>query len=223
MEEKLRRAREELEERVRERTEELARANAELREEHSLFIGGPTVVFKWQAAPGWPVDYVSPNVTEQFGYSPEELVGGRRPYESLIHPDDRERIAHEIRRYDQSEIRSYQQIYRLAHARGHYRWVNDFTVLFRGDDGLVTHYHGYVLDITEEKEAKEELERHRDHLEEIVEKRTAELKGMVDAMARRVVRMSDLEIENDQLKEQIRKVGLVPAGEEKEETEEIDS
>ncbi len=217
MEEMLERAREELEVRVRQRTAELARANAELREEHSLFIGGPTVVFKWKAAFGWPVEYVSPNVTEQFGYRPEDLLDGRRSYESIIHPDDRERVASEIRRYDQSDVRSYQQIYRLAHARGHYRWVNDFTVLFRDDEGRVTHYHGYVLDITEEKEAKEELERHRDHLEELVEKRTAELKGMVDAMARRVVRMSDLEIENEQLKEQIRKVGLVPAGEDGEE------
>ena len=45
----------------------------------------------------------------------------------------------------------------------------------RQDDGLVTHYLTVKQDITENKKIGEELDRHRHHLEELVEHRTAEL------------------------------------------------
>ncbi len=80
----------------------------------------------------------------------------------------------------------------------------------RAPDGKIIHYHGYVFDITKRKHDEEELKKYREHLEELVEKRTAELQGMIDAMARRVVRMADLDILAERLKEQIRSAGLVP-------------
>ncbi|MEA1926654.1 MAG: hypothetical protein U9N73_00490, partial [Candidatus Auribacterota bacterium] len=67
-------------------------------------------------------------------------------------------------------------------------------------------------DVTEQKEAEKELNEHRRNLEKQVEKRTSELKAMVDAMAHRVVRMSDLEILVKKLKNQIRSAGLTPIG-----------
>ncbi|MDP8237366.1 MAG: PAS domain S-box protein [Candidatus Erginobacter occultus] len=200
----------ELEEKVRRRTEELDRANRELRDEHRLFIGGPTVVIKWQAAPGWPVEYVSPNVEIQFGYPPGEFTGSGFLYESIIHPEDRERIAGEITERVAAGKNSYEQVYRIAHRSGEWRWVSDFTVVERNGGGDITHYHGYVLDITERKNTEEELKRHREHLEDLVGKRTAELTGMVDAMARRVVRTSDLEIAVERLKDRLREAGLDP-------------
>lgn len=38
----------------------LAESEAMLREERRLFIGGPTVIFRWEARRDWPVSYVSP-------------------------------------------------------------------------------------------------------------------------------------------------------------------
>ncbi len=46
----------------------------------------------------------------------------------------------------------------------------------RQPDGRITHYVAVKKDITEQKRVAEELERHREHLEELVEKRTAELR-----------------------------------------------
>ncbi len=45
----------------------------QLAQERGLFIAGPTVAFKWRASEGWPVEYVSPNIRQQFGFLPEEL------------------------------------------------------------------------------------------------------------------------------------------------------
>lgn len=208
--EKLLAAYEDLEEKVRQRTEELDRANRELRAEHRLFIGGPTVVLKWKAAPGRPVEYVSPNVEIQFGYPPGEFTAPDFSYESIIHLEDRERVAGEVEDNVAAGREAFEQVYRIAARSGDYRCVSDFTVVERNGDGRVTHYHGYVLDITERKKAEEELSRHREHLEELVAKRTAELTGMVDAMARRVVRTADLEIAVERLKGRLRKAGFDP-------------
>ena len=54
----------------------------ELGLERGLFIGGPTVVFKWRNESGWPIEYVSPNVQSQFGYEQKNLTSGEIPYAS---------------------------------------------------------------------------------------------------------------------------------------------
>ena len=59
-------------------------------------------------------------------------------------------------------------------------------------------------DITARKQAEEELTKQHERLEEKVAARTAELKGMVDAMAGRVVRMADLETEIEELKAKLK-------------------
>ncbi|HDL64244.1 MAG TPA: PAS domain S-box protein [Proteobacteria bacterium] len=215
---------EDMEKEVRDRTEELTRSNEKLkreiierkraeeklREEHQLFIGGPTVVFKWRAEPGWPVEYVSLNVESQFGYRPDDFISGRILYESIIHPDDLPRIAQEVKKYSETGKVFFEQTYRIAHVQGNYCWVNDRTVISRNSDGKIDHYYGYLFDITERKINEDELKKHRDHLEELVQKRTLELNAMVDAMARRVVRMSDLEVLVEALNNQILSAGLKP-------------
>lgn len=217
---------EEMEQKVRDRTEELTAANEnlkreiiereraeeELKEEHRLFIDGPTVVFKWRAEPGWPVEYVSLNVESQFGYRQDDFISGRILYESIIHPDDLPRITGEVEEYSETGEVFFEQTYRILHAQGHYCWVNDRTVITRTSEGKIDHYYGYLFDITERKYNEDELKKHRDHLEELVKKRTSELNAMVDAMARRVVRMSDLEVLVESLNNQIRSAGLKPIG-----------
>lgn len=123
----------------RKRVEDLLRA------ERGLFVEGPTVVFKWQNREGWPVEYVSPNVAAQFGYTPEDLTSGKVPYASIVHPDDLARVGAEVSAFSKQGLASFDQIYRIAHADGLYCWINDFTTVIRGQDGAITHYLGYIL------------------------------------------------------------------------------
>lgn len=156
---------------------ERKRAEVMLREERGLFAGGPTVVFKWRAEAGWPVEYVSPNVLDQFGYAPYQLTEGEVSFGTLIHPDDAGRISAEVAEYTGQGRTAYEQEYRIAHADGSYRWIYDFTIVIYKARGKAEHFLGYVFDITERKQAEEELRKHREHLEELVEARTQDLRA----------------------------------------------
>lgn len=134
-------------------------AEEALRDERQLFVAGPTVVFKWDAAVGWPIAYVSPNILEQFGYDAAELMAEQVHFAPLIHPDDLPQIAQEVEAYTKTRQNHFVQEYRLAHAAGGYRWVYDFTTVVRDEQGWVKHYQGYVMDMTARREAEEQLRR----------------------------------------------------------------
>jgi PAS domain S-box-containing protein len=95
-------------------------------------------------------------VEEQFGYRPETFTRDNLRYDAVIHPDDLQRVLGELQHYRQRKIERFEQKYRIRRADGEYRWVDDFTVLVRDAKGEVTHYHGYVLDVTDRIAAEEE-------------------------------------------------------------------
>jgi len=122
-----------------------------LRAERSLFMGGPTIVFLWENADGWPVEYVSPNVYQILGYRVDDLISGEVSYASIIHPDDLERVVAETLMYTKWQDPFFELVYRIITASGETRWFLNFTVVKRNLSGKTTHYHGYMNDITERK------------------------------------------------------------------------
>ena len=113
----------------------------------------PTIVFLWKAAPGWPVELVSDNV-RLWGCTPEDLTTGQVAYSSLVHPDDLARVAEEVQRYTQEGRSEFTQEYRIMDRAGVVRWIEDRTWVRRDAQGVVTHYQGVVLDITERRRAE---------------------------------------------------------------------
>ena len=134
----------------------LKRAEEMLRRERRLFTGGPCVIFRWVAIEGWPVEYASPNVANLFGHSAEEFMSGAVPYASTIHPDDLERIGAEVEAHRAAGNPHFEQEYRIVNASGEERWIYDFTIIHRDDEGVVTHFEGYVLDATDRRQAEAE-------------------------------------------------------------------
>ena len=116
------------------------------------FVDGPVVVFTWQNEPGWPVEYVSPNVERLFGYSPADLYGDNPTYAELIHDEDLDRVAEEVEaNSDATTERFEHEPYRIVTRSGAVRWVLDYTHIVR-EDGDIVRYTGYVVDVTERKE-----------------------------------------------------------------------
>ena len=109
-----------------------------------LFNAGPVVVFRWRNAPGWPVEYVSPNVTRTLGYSPEQVID--QPYVPLLHTGDLERLGVELAEAMARDVSYLTQQYRMFDGAGQVREVFEFTHMIRDASGAVTHFHGYVFD-----------------------------------------------------------------------------
>ena len=132
-------------------------SEASLEEERDMFAEGPAVVFKWSNEDGWPVEYVSDNVAETFGYTADQLQSGAVPYDDLIHDDDLERVADRVEaNSDDTTERFSHDPYRMMTADGEVKWVTDNTKIVR-EDGEVVHYLGYLIDITERKRLERRL------------------------------------------------------------------
>ena len=143
-------------------------AERKLRQEKEIFVGGPAVVFQWRASEGWPVEYVSPNV-RQFGYEPDDLAGGKTLFAQIVSHKDLKRVMDEVSGHARAGAKSFQQVYRIVTAAGEDRWVEDFTIPIRDENAKITHYHGYLSDITESKKIADELRQSEERYRLLVE------------------------------------------------------
>ncbi len=149
---------------------EIRRESQQLRESlelaNHIVETGPAVLFRWKPQPGWPVAYVSDNV-RQFGYQPDDLRAGDPPFTEIVHPDDLDEVAREVREHTAARRDRFRQEYRIVDAGGNVRWVADHTAVLRDEQGDVLAYQGLLLDITERMEASETLRRQAMVLDQI--------------------------------------------------------
>ena len=123
-----------------------------------LFQDGPVIIFKWFNDELWTIESIIGNISQLLGYSTEELIGSQVSYKKIIHPDDLERIISSNTRFSQQGGQGNQQsTYRLITRTGEIIWVHDHTVTILDDNHQITHYLGYLIDITERIHAEEEL------------------------------------------------------------------
>ncbi len=137
---------------------EAVRSRRALEAVESILTASPVVVFLWKNEAGWPVEVVSENVKDIFGYSAEEFISGAVRYTQVIHPDDLERVAHEVERHSRDRgTDGFMQEYRIVSKDGAVRWLDDRTFIRRDAWETITHYQGAVLDITDRKRAEERI------------------------------------------------------------------
>jgi len=100
----------------------------------------------------WPVEQISANVVDILGYKAEEFLNGSVLYAECIHPDDFERVTKEVTTHSESDDNSFTHSpYRLISRSGDTVWVLDTTSIVRDSIGGITHYLGYLVDISEQK------------------------------------------------------------------------
>jgi PAS domain S-box-containing protein len=122
----------------------------------------PSIAFRFRVGPGWPVEFVSENVS-QLGYSAEDLLLGRINLFEVVHPEDKETVKEKLRLEAGSEARQsgFSQEYRIIAGSGETRWLDERMWIVRNDKGGITHFEGIVVDITTRKLAEEKLEQER--------------------------------------------------------------
>ena len=102
----------------------------------ALFLEGPVVLFRWRNSQGWPVEYVSPNVTGLLGYSVDELQGHETRYAGLIAAADLAQVMGEVERAEREGTPSFtHRAYRVRRKDGSERWLSGRTQALRNEAG----------------------------------------------------------------------------------------
>ena len=103
--------------------------------------------------------YIAPGNTDMLGYTLDEVIADPTLWRRITHPDDRDRVFAadaDSNREDSDERFSLE--YRMIAKDGRIVWVQDEAVLVHLP-GKPAYWQGFLLDITERKEAEEQLER----------------------------------------------------------------
>jgi PAS domain S-box-containing protein len=118
--------------------------------------------------------YVSPQIEKLLGLSQDDWANDPDFWRKRLHPDDRERVLAELHRSHESGD-PFRCEYRMLACDGRVVWFHDEAAVVQDAAGNPLVLLGTMLDITERKQAEEELESYREHLEKSVAERTAAL------------------------------------------------
>jgi PAS domain S-box-containing protein len=101
--------------------------------------------------------YVSPQIMELVGITAEQWIADEGTFARTLHPDDRAEVLARTGRCRQEGL-PFESEYRLVTTTGETVWVHDAAVPV-GDPDAPRYWQGYVIDITERKEADAQRER----------------------------------------------------------------
>lgn len=119
---------------------------------------------------------VSPRFETMLGYAPGEMNLAPENWAAYVHPDDLA-VAHaSIQRHLHDQAPYHEAELRCREKSGDWHWVlTRGRVVERDASGRALIMSGTHSDIAERKRVEAELERHRNHLSELVEQKTQEL------------------------------------------------
>ncbi len=133
-----------------------------------ILDNSPAVFWRCKAEEEWPVEWIAGNLA-LFGYSREDFLSGRIPFLSLLHPEDRDRTVGDVEELSFRGLSTFRLEYRIVTKRGDVRWLDDRVTVERDADGMVTHFHGVVVDVSESKRAEQARKQSEDRFRAIVE------------------------------------------------------
>jgi diguanylate cyclase (GGDEF)-like protein/PAS domain S-box-containing protein len=112
--------------------------------------------------------YVSPQVEDIVGYTPEECTATPDLWKKVLHPEDRDRVLAEDWRSNETGD-PFAMEYRQFARDGSVVWVRDEATLVRDGEGEPLYWLGVQVDITERKRAEEALKEAEDRYHTLVE------------------------------------------------------
>ena len=118
----------------------------------------PAIVYASELGEEGRWRYVSPQVEDILGYTPEEWLADPGLWARLLHPDDRERALSQESRKTIGDRNPPPLDYRMITRDGRVVWILDEAVLEPDETGTPV-WHGVLYDITERKSAEQELQR----------------------------------------------------------------
>ncbi|MFL5758095.1 MAG: EAL domain-containing protein [Thermomicrobiales bacterium] len=131
---------------------------------------------------GMPFIYVSPQIEEILGYTPQERMAQSAAWNESIHPDDLERLR-TTDDHANATGEPFHCEYRQRHKDGHYVWLRDEALLVHDAHANPLFWQGVISDVTQHHITADALqERDRLHLELLTaaERQAVELRLLDD-------------------------------------------
>jgi two-component system, sensor histidine kinase and response regulator len=133
----------------------------------------------WELDSTGRFSYLSPGVLPLLQYAPQELIG-RSTFE-LMPEDDAGRLGNSYREAVEQKSLFRDLEHRMIRKDGSIGHFLASGMPMTDETGMVTGFRGINRDVTQDKAAQAELEQYRQHLEELVAVRTAQLAQARDA------------------------------------------
>lgn len=121
----------------------------------------------------FPLLFISDNVEEILGFTPEEFYRKDSLWMDRLHPDDHDHIVRSFEKLP--ETNSFVAEFRFLDKSNEYIWLRDEVRLIRADNGNPESIVGSSINITSRKKAEEELNKLNETLERRIADRTRDL------------------------------------------------
>ncbi|MFT5659495.1 MAG: polar amino acid transport system substrate-binding protein [Sulfurimonas sp.] len=133
----------------------------------SLFDKGDSILFKWSNNTVWSIHYVSNNVSKLLEYEKSEFLDNEIAYSSCIHEDDIQHVKEEVEQAIKYNLDFFKHDpYRIITKSGKVKWVIDYTVTQKDNDGFIEYFIGYITNITNQKKQEDEI---REKLQKLID------------------------------------------------------
>jgi PAS domain S-box-containing protein len=116
----------------------------------------PTVTYTAALDEASTTLYVSPQIEELIGFSPEEYKADPDIWRKRLHPDDRDRVLKAVTQ-GHAEKEGFTQEYRMIGRNGRVLWFRDQAVIVKDQNDQPLFLQGVMHDITEQKRTEEAL------------------------------------------------------------------
>jgi PAS domain S-box-containing protein len=133
----------------------------------------PAVLFTCKPDGDYGATSMSSNVRDVLGYEPEQFLTDSRFWVDRIHPEDAPGVFAKLSLLFEYGISAHE--YRFLHGDGSYCWVRNGIRLIRDEQGNPAQIVGYLVDVTDVKQAELALQQLNRKLEQRVKERTYQI------------------------------------------------
>jgi PAS domain S-box-containing protein len=128
----------------------------------------PGAVYRCSVESPWVMSYVSDGVERLTGYSAQEFLSGQRAWAYIVHPDDLPDLVETVRR-GVKDSGYFAADYRILTRLSEVRWIQERGMTVRDGNGVPLYLEGFLLDITQQKEAERRLRESQRELAELAD------------------------------------------------------